>query len=69
MNHANSANVLSRICSLQGARFTCHDGNTIPASFVDDGICDCCDGADERPPTPRCRNRCAAQVDKELEYI
>lgn len=55
--------------SLQGAHFTCHDGKMLPTSFVDDGVCDCCDGGDERQPTPRCRNRCAAYVDEELAYI
>jgi protein kinase C substrate 80K-H len=36
------------------------------SSFVDDGICDCCDGSDESsPPTP-CPNTCKEQGEKFL---
>ncbi len=54
---------------LQGARFTCRDGSSIPTSFVDDGICDCCDGSDERPPRERCRSTCKSTVDEDVAYI
>lgn len=54
---------------LQGVRFTCRDGSSIPTSFVDDGICDCCDGSDERPPRERCRSTCKSTVDEDLAYI
>eukprot|EP00891_Asterochloris_glomerata_P003941 jgi/Astpho2/3941/Aster-x1186 len=36
-------------CAGTGAVFTCRDGRLLPTAFVDDGICDCCDGADEGP--------------------
>jgi len=47
------------ICCAQAAIFVCKDGKTIPTTFVDDGICDCCDGADEGAGVP-CPNRCKA---------
>ena len=56
--------------ALRDATFTClnlgHQPLTIPSSRVGDGICDCCDGSDERheydeaPNTAHCHNRCIA---------
>lgn len=30
----------------------------VPASMVDDGVCDCCDGSDETNPAVKCPNTC-----------
>jgi hypothetical protein len=56
--------------TLRDATFTClnldHEQLIIPSSRVGDGICDCCDGSDERhehddaPKTVECENRCIA---------
>ena len=45
--------------STQATVFVCKDGNTVPTAFVDDGVCDCCDGADEGAGVP-CPNHCKA---------
>lgn len=46
------------LSDVQGAAtFACGDGATIPAAFVDDRICDCCDGSDEGPGSD-CVFRC-----------
>ena len=42
-------------CSPVGV-FSCPKGITIPASRVDDGVCDCCDGSDESGV--KCDNTC-----------
>jgi hypothetical protein len=39
------------------ARFGPADG--LPPSRIDDGVCDCCDGSDERRAGTRCPDRCA----------
>lgn len=41
-------------------RFTCTNAQheTIPLSQVDDGVCDCCDGSDERDSGVTCKKKC-----------
>ena len=52
----------------QLAKFHCVNEGFEPVSLypsrVDDGICDCCDGSDEQPPSGRgdCVNRCAGEA-------
>ena len=58
------------VTTLRDATFTClnldYKPLVIPSSRVGDGICDCCDGSDERhehdaaPRTIQCENRCIA---------
>ena len=47
------------VCCAQAAFFVCKDGISMPTAFVDDGICDCCDGADEAAAVS-CPNHCKA---------
>mmetsp|Transcript_26530 Transcript_26530/g.66751 ORF Transcript_26530/g.66751 Transcript_26530/m.66751 type:complete len:355 (+) Transcript_26530:1043-2107(+) len=54
---------------LQTNQFVCIQSDSpsrsrsvIPASFYDDGVCDCCDGSDE--PSIECPNSCIDQVQK-----
>eukprot|EP00485_Elphidium_margaritaceum_P015540 CAMPEP_0202728470 /NCGR_PEP_ID=MMETSP1385-20130828/185640_1 /ASSEMBLY_ACC=CAM_ASM_000861 /TAXON_ID=933848 /ORGANISM="Elphidium margaritaceum" /LENGTH=566 /DNA_ID=CAMNT_0049394719 /DNA_START=246 /DNA_END=1946 /DNA_ORIENTATION=- len=54
-----------------GGRFWCENlgykGRYIYSSLVDDGLCDCCDGSDERNnPRVECRNSCAEKAQQEL---
>lgn len=37
------------------------------ASFVDDGVCDCCDGSDE--PFGRCSNSCLRQAEAAISQL
>ena len=45
-------------------RFFCrnrgHQSEHVPSSRVNDGVCDCCDGSDERDGATTCANRCVA---------
>lgn len=41
--------------------------NVMSTSFVDDGICDCCDGSDE--PRGTCRNTCLAHTRSRIDGV
>lgn len=47
-----------------------HRAKFIPHSFVNDGVCDCCDGSDEQGNNEMaCRHTCREQGMKEMEQV
>lgn len=55
----------SGAASSSSLRFTCLDSSsvaTIPLSRVHDGVCDCCDGSDEKEGNVLCLNTCRDAV-------
>ena len=61
-------------CGNAGGQFWCvnkgHHGKFLFASFVNDGVCDCCDGSDEDGSLAQCSNRCedvGREIRRQLE--